>query len=182
LAGKSPAEAVNNYLDPLQRAVSCVTKGVLNVTGYHPANEPHVLALGGGRQGLKDGYTLTLEQRYDIVEAEGERGPWKVTTRGYIYALDDPDDREIVAYHWHPDGRSTEDRPHVHLGAGSGVTHVGLAGAHIPTSRVALEDFLLMCIEQFGIPAQRDDYLKILRETRGTFEEWRTWPAPGPPS
>jgi hypothetical protein len=60
---------------------------------------------------------------YAIVRAEGERGPWKVRTEAYYYALHDPDARELVAYHWHPDvpGPDAGRRPHLHLGAGAEV-------------------------------------------------------------
>jgi hypothetical protein len=86
---------------------------------------------------------LTLEQGYEIVEAEGERGPWKCSTQWYQYSLNDAEGREIVAYHWHPAGESNVTRPHAHLGVGARVDHPQLLKAHLPTNRVSIEDFLL---------------------------------------
>ena len=153
MAGKTPAEAVNNYLEPLLRAVSSVTKGALYVSngGYRAELNPHLLVLGSGRQALAGGLTLTFEQGYEIVEAEGERGPWKCSTTRYQYALDDADDHEIVAYHWHPAGESDVTRPHVHLGIGAKIKHLGLLRAHLPTNRIAAEDFLLLAIRDLAL-------------------------------
>ena len=183
MAGKSPAEAVNAYLDPLTRALSCVTRGVLNVSpgGYLAELSPHALVLGNGRQRLAGGLVLGLEQAYEIVEAEGERGPWKCSTTWYAYSLDD-EDGEIIAYHWHPAGDSDVTRPHAHLGPGAQVGRAGLAKAHLPTNRVSVEDFLLLGIRDLGVKPQRKDWPKILEETRETFEDWQTWPRPGRPA
>jgi hypothetical protein len=142
MAGRSPAEAVNAYVESLKRAVSCVTRGVLNVGGYHATDDPLLLALGPGRQELTRGFGLTLLQRYVVVEAEGDRGPWKCSSTAYEYALDDPDGREIIAYHWHPAARSWEAHPHAHLGPGAQIAHPGLVKAHLPTNRISAEDFL----------------------------------------
>jgi len=40
-------------------------------------------------------------QQYDIVDAEEERGRYRVTTRSYIYSLRDSEG-EIIGYHIHP--------------------------------------------------------------------------------
>lgn len=54
------------------------------------------------------------------------------------------------------------DFPHLHLGAGSGVSREGLQKAHIPTGRVELEDVLLMAIRELGVRPRRDDWQEIL--------------------
>ncbi len=44
--GRTPAEAVNNYVDPIQLAVSCVSDAVVNVRGgYYPSNTSHTLVM-----------------------------------------------------------------------------------------------------------------------------------------
>ena len=108
-------------------------------------------------------------------------GPWKCSTTRYQYALDDADDHEIVAYHWHPAGESDVTRPHVHLGIGAKIKHLGLLRAHLPTNRIAAEDFLLLAIRDLGVEPLRDDWREVLEETRDRFEQWQTWPIPDRP-
>ena len=45
---------------------------------------------------------MTIDHDYQIVRADGGRGPWKVTTAAYYYAFDPQDGRVMRAYHWHP--------------------------------------------------------------------------------
>jgi len=137
---------------------------------------PHLLVLGTGRQTLNDGLVLTFEQGYEIVEADGERGPWKCSTTRYQYALDDREGKEVLAYHWHPIGASGITRPHAHLGAGAQIDHSGLLKAHLPTNRIAFEDFLACAIRDLGVQPLRDDWQEVLDEARDRFEEWQTWP------
>jgi hypothetical protein len=42
--GKTPREAVQNYMAPLQQAISCVSKAVLRPTGYEPSAVAHMLS------------------------------------------------------------------------------------------------------------------------------------------
>lgn len=150
MAGRTPHEAYRNFLQPLQQAVSCVTDAVLVVRGggYRPRDEPYALTIGDGAavsiegpQGTRFG--LSIAQQYRIVEDASTLGPWKVTTAAYEYALlTGADGEEIFAYHWHPRGRSPITTPHFHLGPGARVERDDVAGAHFPTNRIALEEFL----------------------------------------
>jgi hypothetical protein len=179
VAGSTPHQAVENYLAPLRRALSCVTDAQLQITGRVPADEPHRLTLGYGQPvALGSGIALTAEQRYTIIEAEGERGPWKVSTASYIYSLDDAEEREIVAFHWHPAGRSSEVRPHMHLGSGAGLGYHVLCKAHLPTNRVALEDVLRLAIKDLAVEPRRDDWSDVLWRSQSAFETWGTWGQP----
>jgi len=46
MAGNSPADAVEQFLTPLRRALSCVTQVILLVAGgYHPSSRPHAVTL-----------------------------------------------------------------------------------------------------------------------------------------
>ena len=187
MAGRTPAEAVQNFLGPLQQAISCVTKTVLNVSGgYSPREdgEPHTLVLGDGspdRLGSNPPLFLTVALHYHIVEASGKRGPWKVSIAAYWYSLDDEQGQEILAFHWHPRGRSSVTSPHLHIGPGAGVQYPRLRGAHIPTGRVALEDVLRLAIRELGVEPLRRDWADVLDRTQRAFEQWRTWPAPDHP-
>ena len=122
---------------------------------------------------------LRYRHQYRIVEAEGDRGPWKVTTVKYSYGLE-ADGREIVSFQWHPDGASSMTEPHLHLGAGAEIGLEPLAGAHVPTGRVSIEDVLLFAIQDLKAEPKRDDWDVVLRDGKQKHEQWRTWPAPKP--
>lgn len=182
MAGRTPAEAVVAFVDPLQRALSCVTDAVLNVAGgYHPASEPHAATLAGGLPvplASSGGLLLAVTIHYRIVEAEGPRGPWKVVAAAYSYRLLATDEKESLAYHWHPAGRSSTTWPHLHLGPAGGGTGA-LLKAHLPTGRVALEEVLRLAVDHFGVTPSRRDWENVLAGTQESFEQWRTWPQPG---
>ena len=185
MAGRTPRETVENFLAPLQQARSCVTRSVLEATpgGYDHIGGLHAVTFGdGGPVRLQGsvGLWLVVRHHYRIVEAPGPRGPWKVSTVGYLYSLRDAEDRDIISYHWHPAGRSDVTFPHRHLGAGARVGHRHLANAHLPTGRIALEDVLRLAITAFSVRPLRSDWAEVLDGTQATYEEWRTWADSGP--
>lgn len=53
--------------------------------------------------------------QYKIVKVDGDRGPYKVKTASYFYAIENRNQQELVAYHWHPEGTDIPF-PHIHLG------------------------------------------------------------------
>jgi len=176
LAGRSPAEAVNAFLEPLSRALSCFTRAVLDVSGgYHVAERPHALTLAGGEPVQLQAQIplwLSIFQNYRIVEWEGARGPWKVQTVGYFYALE-LDRIELISFQWHPVGQSWYQRPHLHLGPAAELGFKDLQHSHLPTGgRVAVEDILRLAVE-LGAQPRRSDWDEILETTQGAFEEWR---------
>src|SRR5262249_51662350 len=137
---------------------------------YHQQDEPHVAVLSSrlARVDRRPDLHLDVTQQYRVVEAEGERGPWKVTIVEYDYSILNEDFSEFLVYHWHPDSSSPEKRPHLHIGGESGK-------AHVPTGRVALEDVLRFCIRDLEVQPLREDWSDILDATQGAFETWRTW-------
>jgi len=177
MAGRTPSEAVNNYLGPLQRAISCVTKAVLNVRGgYYPSPDPHPLALGDGAPvtiSSDPPLLLTVLQNYRVVEFEGPRGPWKVSIVSYFYSLEDREGREVL-YHWHPQGASTVTFPHLHVRAGGRLGRTDISQVHFPTGRVSLEDVLRLAILELGVKPERTDWAELLDSTQAAYEEWRT--------
>lgn len=133
-------------------------------------------------------FGLSVVHAYRIIR-QSERGPWKVQTAAYQYALDDADGREIFAYHWHPHVGDIP-YPHLHLShgavkrdvlpnaslaVGQNVLQSQLAVAHFPTRRVALEDMLRLLIEQFGIRPARPDWDDTMHKARESFKSDRTW-------
>jgi len=186
LPGKTPKDAEWALVERLQRAFGCVTHERLSFSGgNYRATEPLVLLLGDGSPIELHGaarVSLTFQMHYRIVEGEGVRGPWKTTTSGYLYGLDDADGREILEYHWHPSGHSEETSPHLHLGAGAHVGRAELPGAHLPTGRVAVEDVLYLAITVFGVEPLHAAWQDVLADSKAAFEAYRTWPAPVDPS
>lgn len=180
MAGQSPYEAFDNFHGPLQRAISCANSNshlwAFGSDGYShgrthamvpDANQP--ISLAGDRP-----LRLRCLFAYRVEEAEGERGPWKVTTEAYYHTLEDEAGREIIAYHWHPD--SPPAFPHLHIGPGTGADVGGINKYHFPTGRVSLEGVLRLAIEEFGATPARADWRTVLRETEARYEAWRTWP------
>ena len=117
-----------------------------------------------------------MTHAYRIVrDPEPSRGPFRVSTATYLYSLEDEDGREVVAYHWQPDGRSPITWPHLHLGAACEIGNRWVADAHLPTGRVAIEQVLRLAIEDLGAEPLRDDWRDVLEETLDAHRQWRSW-------
>jgi hypothetical protein len=178
LAGKTPREAVHAFLDPLGRSLRQFTLTPLNVSGgYYVAAEPHALTLGDGGPVTLGGSSrlqISLSQRYRVIEAPEASGPWKVTTAGYFYAIADAEEREIVSFHWHPEGESYMVTPHIHLGPGAEVGHRSLADAHLPSGRVSIEQVLRLAVA-LGAEPLLEDWERELDRSQRLHEEWRQW-------
>lgn len=178
MAGKSPRQAVDRFLTFLQHSLSCVTPAVIVTSGdYAVEGGPYALTVGQeGKCRLKSDHRLTLDIRmqYRIVEASGDRGPYKVTITAYIYTLEDQKGHEIFSYQWHPADHRI-DFPHLHLGHGAQVRHPGFEKAHLPTGRVSLEEVLRLLIMDFAVRPLRKDWSAVLSENQARFATYRTW-------
>lgn len=153
-----------------------MTLDVLVSSGHRPHNGPYALTFGSGEavplRGLHD-LSLAFTHRYAVVRAEAERGPWKVTTRGYIYELLHAQGQRLIAYHWHPDTRKEITWPHLHLPGHT--TPLDLRKAHVPTGRVSVEAVLRFAIDELQVQPMRGDWRTVLSETEAAFHKWRTW-------
>lgn len=192
MAGKTEAEAVNNYVAPLQRAVSCVTKAVLDVSGgTYARDRPHALTFGDGLpQKIKGANIyLAITQLYRVIQEEDpDRGPWRVTIDQYVYTLSAIRGRErsakpetLMSYQWHPQPRAKFNYPHLHLGPASGIDSSADAAArltdksHVPTGRVAVEDVIRFAITQLSVEPIRADWAQVLDEAQKRHERYRSW-------
>ncbi len=162
--GRTPVEAVSNYVDSVQRAISCVSDSVVNVDGgYYPAEMPHIMSLNRGvpvRLAGTSRLWFLLRQYYQIVESH----LWTVSETGYRYAVLDADHREILEYHWHPGGESPVVTPHLHIGYGAMAVRRELSDAHLPTGNISICDILRMLIRDFSITPRRSDWEFVLDE------------------
>lgn len=109
---------------------------------------------------------VRLRARVARIEANGL---WEARTAAYEYRLSDGDDREILAYHFHPEGPSHVQTPHLHLGPAAEVGRVGLLAAHLPTDLVAIQEVLRLAVESFGVEVLRGDWDQVLRATQPTI-------------
>jgi hypothetical protein len=134
MPGRTPQDAIRAYIDPLQRAASCLPgsgKIVLSASGVRRLNDEGwwLLNCDEGLHIPQLGF-LRAKQRFRLVATDAPRigaGKYRVTNVNYLYGLRlDKGDHEIL-WHWHPDVNSPEPRPHMHL---------SFAGtAHLPCAR-----------------------------------------------
>ncbi len=83
----------------------------------------------------------------------------------YAYTLLDHAGRELLAFHWHPDGRSPVAFPHLHVSAAlRGTTPSGepavlpLDKAHIPTGYLSAADVVRLLAVELGIGTLAGDW------------------------
>lgn len=103
MPGRRPAEAVRGFLEPIGRALTCVTRAVARVTSYQPGG-PHALLLNDGTPVRLAGSDLRLgvAMQYRVVGTGTGSDRWRVTTAAYRYAIETRAGGELLAYHWHP--------------------------------------------------------------------------------
>ncbi|MFT4038603.1 MAG: hypothetical protein QM692_10520 [Thermomicrobiales bacterium] len=108
---------------------------------------------------------------------EGRRR-FEARTTGYLYRILDMANRELAAYHWHPDGSSTVTTPHLHVPGAEAVvmaqpqgspragqkTHLGKV--HFPTGHIGLDDVAELLIRDFAVVPARRDWQAVLQAHR----------------
>ena len=171
ITAPTPTAATRALRDALQRATSCVTPDVLAGERFAVEGE---LTLASRLRSQPDGAPIVLSIRhyYAVVTAtSGNRGDgWQARTAAYYYTLDDADGREILAYHWHPTGRSPVTLPHLHLGAAAGALRRELVRAHLETGFVTPVALLGLVLEQFGVRPRRADWAAVLAGARDALQ------------
>jgi hypothetical protein len=188
-AARNPEIAARRFIETLASATSCVApQRLATVSTYFTPEQEHIIrfpsppvalrASSGGPRGL----LIDVSHVFGIEESP-EQGPfrrrWRVTTRMYQYRLFDRDDRELLVYHWQPgDAFLGPDHPHVHVSAAlfAQVTAVetetiDLTSRHLVTSRISLEGFVRMLIEEFDAAPQRADWRETLDRTEAAYWE-----------
>jgi hypothetical protein len=167
VAGKTPPKAIRAFREPIQRALSCFAAGKVTADCYEPGgvgvltfnrNEP--VALPGAAK-----LRFDILMRYVIVPHE-DKGPWKVSTTGWIYQLHSATDELVAGYHWHP--HLTPDIVHPHV-------HVADDKTHFPTGRVLIEDFLQLAIERGAVPVDEAKWARVSKKNRADFVKGATW-------
>jgi hypothetical protein len=177
MIGPAPIAASRAVRSALQQTLSCVTTDVL-VMDVEAAITRLTLVSRLLRRG---GQPVTLRFLYRFAVREDGSRParerWFTRTVSYAYQLHHHDEREILAYHWHPDGRSHLTTPHLHMGAGAGSLIPELTTAHLPTGKVAPTAILALAIEQFGVRARRSDWAEVFASVETAIQDdWSTSP------
>ncbi|RFZ08117.1 hypothetical protein MML61_10215 [Mycobacterium marinum] len=169
MAGKTPAKAVRAFVAPIQEALGLFASGRVLVDTYKPDtvgiltfNGSEIVKLRGGNK-----VGLSVSMQYRIVEVDdAERGPWKVSTTGYMYDLL-LDEKALYEYHWHPISDSHEVRPHLHCSA--------VDKCHIPTGRVMIEDVLNLAVHYGAKPNSMKRWRELDKLNRDKFARGATW-------
>jgi len=134
-----------------------------------------VVARNGGGYFLQITQICTVEKRSD--------GIFKAHTRQYSYVFSDsvqPTHHGVVSYHWHPNDFARRE-PHLHLKItpelGYPEIERRIAKAHFPTSRISLEDFIDLLIEDYDIKPllHHSTWRRILRKNKLAFGKQATW-------
>jgi hypothetical protein len=87
------------------------------------------------------------------VDDERRRGNgYMVRRTSYDYELLDQEGTRLLAYHWHPGGRSHAIVPHLHPGLAWDGRLTISSQPHLPTGDVAIVEFVEMLIREFGVP------------------------------
>lgn|GEM_PF-3551912 len=172
MPGKTKQEAAENFVHFLKETLSCVA-GVW-LTAFQESEKLYKVTLNPPVE-LKtnDGSQLFIivTQVFVVNPIQDQTHQFKVSTREYSYRLVDQQNvnaNDIVSYHWHPHDSDLRD-PHLHIGQ--------IPRIHFPTSRVCLEDFVLMLIKYYEVkPRKRhSEYKSILNKNKSAFEKMATW-------
>lgn len=132
---------------------------------YLAPTQPRAIVLNDGDEVLLRASVpigISVAEQFALDEtADG----WSARVLAYFYVLAQ-DRSEILSYHWHPAGSSSVRTPHLHVGAEIRVGERWLPKIHIPTGPIALQDLLILAIEELGVEPIRDDWRLILDQTR----------------
>ena len=166
ILSRTSHEVVVDYIDNLQKLVSCVTPSVVVAELYHPASVPIPITINYGEPVSLRGpsrFQLALRQSFIAVDS-GQGSSWHVVVRSFSYEIHDSEGREVLLYHWHPRGNSPVATPHLHLEQGAQVGRSEVRDAHLPTGDVSLNAILRVLIEEMGVRPLRPDWDSILSE------------------
>ena len=179
MPGRTSTEAVNVFLEPIQRAVGCVgvAKVTLSPKGRSALGRTHLLTLNSGKPvTMSNRHLLDVRLHYEIVRTEASAQPFRVTTRAYLHRVLDPRGVEVISAHWHPTGSSAVDFPHWHIGSAALASDgVFTSRAHVPSPSVSVEDMVYLCLTQFGCEPQREDWRTILDASEAAFRSHKSW-------
>ena len=124
---------------------------------------------------LSTGHILKARMRYEIIKDDkGE--PWRVTTRGYMYSVEDADGQELLSAHWHPDTAGPHKRPHMHFPDRVVSPEGGfLAREPIHTGRITFEEVVRFAVRNLGTEPLCTDWENRLLLAETPHKLYRSW-------
>lgn len=118
---------------------------------------------------------LEVSIEYAVLSANsGSRAPtFAAVVRRYFFGVADLADRELFAYHWHPDGSSDVLTPHLHVSVAPPVVlpvrfggpeddRLKLGKLHFPTHHIELPELVRFLIVELGVGPRRADWEAVL--------------------
>ena len=171
MGGRTQPEAKDSFLHFLRETLSCITSDQL--TAFQESKKLFKVWFDPPAQvRLRDNSLarISVIQIFTVVP-DPQRGGFKAKTREYSYSFSTQADVEgvgLFSYHWHPHDLAVHF-PHLHI---SSVPRV-----HFPTSRVFLEDFVLMLIEYYDVRPRlpHSEWTAILKKNKSAFNKMATW-------
>ena len=106
--------------------------------------------------------TLAVSEHYFIVDAPDEG--WQVQRAAYFYAVGRQDTGELLAFHWHPRGKSPIVTPHLHVRANIQIGERWLGKVHLPTGKLAIEDMVRLAIQELSAEPVREDWEALVAQ------------------
>ncbi len=188
MSGRTPAGALEAYLEPYKTSIGCLTEPHFIVR--LPRNsESETLSLRDSPKRLnrnvsvREGETSSLyfhmRQRIHIAEQTTARVSlrYQVVIDAWSYEIFDDEGQEILAFQWSRD--ELPKPPHVHVGSAllRGSAHPlakGFSKLHIPTARLSIEEVIRFLITDLNVIPLREDWDAVLRAGQETFEQNRS--------
>lgn len=175
MPGSTPEEALDSFLKPLRRSLSCVTtETVLHPGGYDVGKEYVLLVRQGDAFKINGPLNLFLQIGFNYKIIHVSHG-YKIKTIRYYYTLYQKADHKlkpILAYHWHENDNSENPVtfPHIHF-----YYHPQLGKCHFPTRRMTLERVLRTLLTDCEVKPLKSNWEKILDENQKAVETYWTW-------
>jgi hypothetical protein len=171
---RTPKEAVERYAEPIRTTLTCITDAIVSYRGGVYPGKIHSLSfLNSSSIGRLFGTDLSLffSQRYSLQQSS--ENEWKIKTEGYWYTVKDEEDKEILAYHWHPVDQPYKE-PHLHLKM-LAPSRGEFARAHVPTGRISIETLALFLIRDLYVKPHGTDWQAVIQRNHDLFEQSRNW-------
>lgn len=174
MPGRTPQDAVNAFIKPLTRALSVFDAyAAIHLSrrgGYFVGQELAWILNEGDGVELAGAGTYFAEMGFKIVEADPAKheGKYRVTTQRYRYKLQGVDGKDIFRAHWHPDGKSSYQGPHIHVQPDLKL--------HLITPRITLEQTIQWCIQHgASLSCTTEEAENRLADTQWPHMLYRTW-------
>lgn len=173
MPGHDPYEAVRDFMKPLEETVAVLdgfTKLFLSSRSFRKGKLYAWSLNGVDGMRLRDVGLFKAEMHFEIIDADPAKyeKPLRVTTRGYRYSLRGEDENLRWMMHWHPNGTSDVDYPHLHIQPN--------LKQHQPTPRLTFEKAIEWCIAA-GAPlcCDLEEALQILLLSETRHRLHRSW-------